>query len=98
MNLPFYHFLEPISAGWIVLGVLVVALALAFTGAPLGLWTLAAAMVLYGVGAPLWLWVVFGVLAVVFNLKLLRRTLVSGPLMAFMRASGFLPKIFVFFY
>lgn len=93
MNLPFYHFLDPVGAGWIVLGVLVVALALAFTGAPLGLWTLAAAMVLYGVGAPLWLWVVFGVLAVVSNLKLLRRTLVSGPLMAFMRASGFLPKI-----
>ncbi len=93
MNLPFYHFLDPVGAGWIVLGVLVVALALAFTGAPLGLWTLAAAVVLYGVGAPLWLWVVFGVLAVVFNLKPLRRTLVSGPLMAFMRASGFLPKI-----
>ncbi|MDQ7039501.1 MAG: acyl-CoA dehydrogenase [Rhodothermus sp.] len=93
MNLPFYHFLEPVSTGWVVLGVLVVALGLAFTGASLGLWTLATAVVLYGVGAPLWLWVVFGVLAVVFNLKPLRRTLVSRPLMRLMRAAGFLPKI-----
>ncbi len=93
MNLPFYHFLEPVGAGWIVLGALVVALALAFTGASLGLWTLATAVVLYGVGAPLWLWVVFGVLAIVFNLKPLRRALVSKPLMSLMRASGFLPKI-----
>ncbi len=93
MNLPFYHFLGSVGAGWIVLGVLVGALALAFTGAPLGIWTLATAVALYGLGAPLWLWVVFGVLAVIFNLKPLRRTLVSGPLMAFMRASGFLPKI-----
>ncbi|SHK78585.1 acyl-CoA dehydrogenase [Rhodothermus profundi] len=93
MNLPFYHFLEAVGAGWIVLGVLVVALVLAFTGAPLALWTLATALVLYGVGAPGWLWAVFGVLAVIFNLKPLRQTLVSKPLMSLMRASGFLPKI-----
>lgn len=93
MNLPFYHFLEPIAAGWVVLLVLAGALTLAFTGAPLGLWTLAVAVVLYGTAAPVWLWVVFGVLAIAFNLKPLRRAFLSKPLMNLLRASGFLPKI-----
>uniref|UniRef100_A0A7V2B140 Acyl-coenzyme A dehydrogenase n=1 Tax=Rhodothermus marinus TaxID=29549 RepID=A0A7V2B140_RHOMR len=93
MNLPFYHFLEPIGAGWVVLLVLAGALTLAFTGAPLGLWTLAVAVVLYGTAAPVWLWVVFGVLAIAFNLKPLRRAFLSKPLMNLLRASGFLPKI-----
>lgn len=93
MNLPFYHFLEPIGAGWVVLLVLAGALTLAFTGAPLGLWTLAVAVVLYGTAAPVWLWVVFGVLAIAFNLKPLRRAFLSKPLMNLLRTSGFLPKI-----
>jgi len=93
MNLPFFYFLEPVGTGWIILGLFAGALILAFTGAPLGLWTLVTAVALYGLGAPLWLWVVFGVVAVVFNLKPLRQALVSKPLMGIMRASGFLPKI-----
>ncbi len=75
MNLPFYGvFTEaPTLAG--VLGVLVVLSVLGFTGAPLLVWTFAGAVGLYGFGAPASLWVVYGVLALVFNLLPLRRVL-----------------------
>ena len=92
MNFPFYGvFTEaPTLVG--VLGVLVVLSVLGFTGAPLLVWTFAGAVGLYGFGAPAWLWVVYGVLALVFNLLPLRRVLSLGIMRA-LKALKFLPVI-----
>lgn len=74
-----------------VIASIVVVLALAFTGAPLLLWTLAAAVILVGFGAPTWLLITAAVIAAIFNLKPIRAALISAPLMKVMK--GFMPKI-----
>jgi acyl-CoA dehydrogenase len=79
---------------WLSIGsTVVVLLALGFTGAPLWLWTIAVFAVLLGFGAPGWLFITFAVLAVLLNVKPIRRTLLSGPLMKLMNALKFLPAI-----
>ena len=93
MNVPFYHFLAGISTAAAVIGVIVLVLALGYAGAPLWLWTAATAVALYGFGAPAWLWIVFGVLAVLFNVTAIRRGLLSASIMKLMKALNFLPAI-----
>ena len=79
--------------GIAIAGILVVFLALAYTGASLWLWTIFAAAFLWGFGAPVWLWVIFGVFAVLFNVPPLRQNLVSAPVMKILKSIGFLPTI-----
>lgn len=76
-----------------VLGVALLACALGFTGAPLPLWTLLAAAALWGFGAPACLWAAFGVLALIFNARPIRRRLVSAPAMALLKKTTLLPPI-----
>ena len=66
---------------------------LGFTGSPLWLWTLFSMGFLYGFGSPAWLWIVFGLLALTFNIRPVRRHLVSAPLMCFLKKIDFLPVI-----
>ena len=66
---------------------------LGFTGAPLWFWTLIAAAVLWGFGAPTWLWGLFGITALVFNIRPVRRILVSVPVMKLLKALNLLPVI-----
>ena len=72
---------------------LAAALGLGFVGAPLWAWTAAAAVLLWGLAAPTWLWAPLLVVAVVFNLKPLRRPLVTRPLMALLKKLGIIPEI-----
>ena len=76
-----------LSDGWTLLGLLVsvvVLLGVGFIGAPLIVWTVAVAGFLFLFGAPAWLLVAFlGVMAI-FNIKPIRRSLVSSPLMKVM--------------
>ncbi|KAA3609536.1 MAG: acyl-CoA dehydrogenase [Planctomycetota bacterium] len=67
--------------------------ALGFTGVSLLWWTGGTAVLLLGLAAPVWLWTVFAAFAVVFNLKPIRRNLVTKPLMKLMKAMKFLPVI-----
>ncbi len=73
--------------------VLAGAFALGYAGAPLWAWTAAFALLLTGLGAPAWVWILTGVLLAVFNLKPLRRALVTRPLMGWMKRLGILPRI-----
>ena len=68
-------------------------LALGFFGLPLGAWTLFLAVFLFLWSAHWLSWVVFAAVAVIFNVPLIRRTLVTGPLMSFLERAGLLPKI-----
>ncbi len=79
--------------GWAVLGVLTVLFALGFTGAPLWLWAVAGLVALVGFGAPVWLTALFLVLAVVFNVPAIRRSVLTRPVMGLMDSLGFLPTI-----
>ncbi len=91
-QLPFYEFLASAPTAALVVGALLLAAALAFSGAPLWLWTLAAAAGLYGLGVPSWLWIGFAVLAALFNLPPLRR-LLSRAILGLVRAMKLLPAI-----
>lgn len=77
----------------IVLGSVLAVLVLGFTGAPLWAWTILVAGLLFYAQVPVWLWAVFGVIAAVFNLPFVRRTLISAPLMKTMKSLGIIPQI-----
>ena len=76
-----------------ILSFAVLATILGFTGAPLWLWTLFAAAALWGFGASTSLWIALAVAALIFNLRPLRRTLISGGIMKILKALNFLPVI-----
>jgi len=60
---------------WISWGsVAAVLLILGFTGAPLWIWAAAGLVALAGFGAPVWLVTTYIVLAVIFNVKPIRRS------------------------
>lgn len=84
MDAYFHYSIWALVAGVFVLG---------FFGAPLFFWTLLAAGFLARFEAPVELWVAFGVVAFLFNLRFLRRMIVSAPLMKFLKSAGFIPKI-----
>ena len=93
MNLPLYDFFATMPGWTIAAGLLIVLLALGYTGAPLWLWAIAGVAALYGFAAPAWLWAVFGVLALVMNIAPLRRALFTGVVMKVLNALKFLPTI-----
>nr|WP_290225891.1 acyl-CoA dehydrogenase [Trichocoleus desertorum] len=72
---------------------LVFFLILGYTGVPLWAWSLYTAGVLAAVQAPTWLWVGFGIVALVLNLPLLRRSLLTAPLMQAIQSLKLLPSI-----
>ncbi|MDX1640282.1 MAG: acyl-CoA dehydrogenase [Balneolaceae bacterium] len=81
-------------SGWIVWGSIVFVLFLfGYTGAPLWLWAVAGLAALTGLGAPVWLITVYVLLALIFNIKSIRRAIISGPLMTLLDKLKILPKI-----
>ncbi|MGN8224828.1 acyl-CoA dehydrogenase [Gracilimonas sp. BCB1] len=66
---------------------------LGYTGAPLWLWAVAGYAGLVGLDAPMWLYITYTVLVLVFNIKPIRRVVLSGPIMKLLDALKFLPKI-----
>lgn len=74
-------------------GILILASALGFTGAPLWLWTVLSAAGLWAFGAPGGLWWGFGVLAPLLNLCPLRRNLISPWILRILKALRLLPVI-----
>src|SRR6056297_1610063 len=86
-------FFEGMS-GWIVWPSIIFLLFLfGFTGTPLWLWAIAGLAALTGLGAPTWFLAVYLVLAVVFNIKPIRRSILSGPLMTLLDKLKILPVI-----
>ncbi|MAB67004.1 MAG: acyl-CoA dehydrogenase [Bacteroidetes bacterium] len=71
----------------------ILAIILAYTGAPLFLWALAGYVGLIGLDAPQWVFITYTVLVLIFNVKPIRRILLSGPIMKILDALNFLPTI-----
>lgn len=79
---------------WAVITVTVMfSIAMAYTGAPLWLWAIAGYAGLAGLGAPLWLFTIYTALVLIFNIKPVRRSFVSTPIMNLLDALNFLPTI-----
>jgi acyl-CoA dehydrogenase len=86
-------FLTQFPVWTIIVGFFVIALGLAFFGAPLWLWAVAGLATLWGVNAPFWLIGVYAVICLIFNIKPLRRALVTNGVMKLLDALNFLPTI-----
>jgi acyl-CoA dehydrogenase len=88
-----YDFFSQVP-GWAAWGsVFFVFIVFAYRGVPLWLWALAGLAALTGFKAPLWLIISFVVLAFVFNLKPIRRSILSAPLMKLLGVLKILPAI-----
>jgi len=72
---------------------IIILLLFGYSGAPLWLWAVAGFFALVGVNAPVWLIAAFLAVAVIFNVKPIRRTLISAPLMKLLDAMNILPVI-----
>lgn len=68
-------------------------LLLGYLGVPLWMWSLYFAAVLTVGKAPIWVWVLFGMIAVVLNVPMLRRSLVTSPILHGIKALNLLPQI-----
>lgn len=68
-------------------------ISLGYFGVPLWGWTLYGLVILAALQAPLWLWIVAGVVAIALNLPLLRRSLLTAPIMRAIQALKLLPAI-----
>ncbi len=79
--------------GYYILISVALALFFGFRAFPLWLWTALLAVVLVGFGAPAWLLVVFAGVALVFNVRLIRRVVLSLPILRLMKKLEFLPQI-----
>ncbi len=79
---------------WVSIGSsIILVLVLGYTGAPLLLWALAGYAALIGLAAPEWLFIVYTALVLLFNIKPLRRVLLSSPIMKLLDVLNFLPTI-----
>ncbi|HEX5036281.1 MAG TPA: acyl-CoA dehydrogenase [bacterium] len=88
---PFFGFFHGPQMPWCLAAFLLVVLVLGYTGSPLIVWTLATAVFLAGLGVPLPVFSVFLAFAVLFNVRPIRRVLVTSLVMKLMK--GFMPKI-----
>jgi acyl-CoA dehydrogenase len=80
--------------GWLVWGsILAVLFIFGYKGVPFYLWSIAGFFLLAGFGSPIWLLSIYLVLAIVLNVKAIRRALLSGPLMNLLDALKILPAI-----
>ncbi len=77
----------------IIAGFVIVATLFLFWGLPLWVWAVAGLATLWGLEAPAWLITGYVALCLVFNIKPVRRTLVTKPIMKLLDALNFLPKI-----
>jgi acyl-CoA dehydrogenase len=92
LNQTFGYFADVPTWGAVV-GVLAVLFLFGYTGAPLWLWAIAGLAALWGAAAPTWLIITYAVVAVIFNIKPVRRMLITNGLMKLMDALNFLPAI-----
>ncbi len=72
---------------------LLLGLLLGYFGASLWLWSAYFAIALLLLQSPLWSWVIFGSIALIFNLPFLRRNLITITIMRMIRSLKLLPSI-----
>ncbi|TVR30141.1 MAG: acyl-CoA dehydrogenase [Balneolaceae bacterium] len=88
-----FGFLNGMETWAVWTGIVLVFLALGFKGAALWIWAVLGFIAIIGLGAPVWLITVYAALALIFNIKMIRRALLSGPIMKILDALKILPAI-----
>ena len=88
-----FGFLSQFPTEIVVLSSIVLAIAFAYTGAPLWLWAIMGYSLFLGFDAPLWSIGAYTAAVLIFNIPLIRRTLISAPIMKLMEVLKFLPTI-----
>ncbi|MBO6525303.1 MAG: acyl-CoA dehydrogenase [Balneolaceae bacterium] len=79
---------------WASIGAaIILVVGFAYTGAPLWLWAIAGYLGLAGLEASNWIFITYTVLVVLFNIKPVRRNLLSAPIMKLLDVLNFLPTI-----
>ncbi len=79
---------------WASIGsAVIIFLIFGYRNAPLWLWAVAGVAGLWGLAAPMWVFAIYILLVAVFNLKPLRRLVLSGPIMSILDALKILPAI-----
>ncbi len=81
------------SCAWLVPTSIALVLIFGYFGAPLILWTALTAAILHFAQAPIWLWWTLGIIALIFNVKPLRRYTFSAIVLKVMKAFEFIPRI-----
>lgn len=79
------------NLAWSIPGGVLIALILGYTGAKHFLWSFFAVTLLFGFGAPPVVFAIYVPLALIFNIPVIRRTLVTRHVMKVMKS--FLPKV-----
>ncbi len=72
---------------------ILVFILLGYKNAPLWAWSIAGIVALWGLAAHPWIFAIFVLLSLIFNIKPVRRTLISGPVMRLLDALKILPAI-----
>lgn len=88
-----FGYLSQFSAEIVILSAIVLAIAFAYTGAPLWIWSILGYSLILGYDTPIWLIGSYSVLVLIFNIPVIRRNLISVPIMKLMDALKFLPTI-----
>lgn len=88
-----FGFLYSYSTWAVVTTAIVIAIFFAYAGVPLWLWGIAGYIGLIGLNAPIWVIATYTGFVLLFNVKPIRRTLISVPIMKLMDALNFLPTI-----
>lgn len=86
-------FLNQFPVWTVIIGFIVTAVLFAFWGVPLGIWAVAGLITLWGINAPIWLIATYAVVCLIFNIKPIRRTLITSGIMKLLDAMNFLPTI-----
>ncbi|MBE9020732.1 acyl-CoA dehydrogenase family protein, partial [Chroococcidiopsidales cyanobacterium LEGE 13417] len=84
------NLLDPV---FVIPALIFLFLALGYIGVPLWLWSLYFVLVLSAWNPPIWVWSLFGVVAAILNLPMLRRSLVTSPIVSAIKAFNLLPNI-----
>ena len=82
----------PLTVGLIV-GLVGLFAALAYFSVPIVVWFVYGALTLGITQAALWLWILFGLLAVVFNVPFIRQVVVTAPIVKLIQRFKLLPAI-----
>ncbi|MEO1404781.1 MAG: acyl-CoA dehydrogenase, partial [Cyanobacteria bacterium J06635_1] len=77
----------------IIPSLVVFLIGLAYIGVPLWVWTLYTAALFGVLQVPLWGWIPFGIFALVLNLPIFRRHLLTAPIVKTIKALKLFPKI-----
>jgi acyl-CoA dehydrogenase len=83
----------PLPFTIVVFGLIALLLVLGYLGVPLWLWSIYFAASFSLFHPPVWAWIVFGIVALILNVSLLRRVLITTPIMKAIQALKLLPTI-----